>query len=60
MGYEYTTTFILYCNPYQNFCMEFQERDDGQWRVEEIHARLIVKATLFFAYDRMVASKDPV
>ena len=40
--------------------MTFQEIDDGRWRVEELHARLTVKATLFYADDRMVASKYPV
>ena len=60
MGYAYTTTFILYWNPYQNFYMTFQEIDDGRWRLVEVHAHLKVKATFFYADDRMVASKDPV
>ena len=57
MGYAYTTTFIIYCNPYQNFYMTFQEIDDGRWRVVEVHAHLKVKAKLFYAYYRMVTSK---
>ena len=60
MGYAYTPTFILYWNPYQHFYMTFQEIDDGRWQVVEVHARLTVKATLFYADDRMVASKYPV
>ena len=40
--------------------MTFQEIDDGRWRVVEVHAHLKVKATFFYADDRMVASKDPV
>ena len=40
--------------------MTFQEIDDGRWRVVEVHARLALKATFFYADDRMVASKDPV
>ena len=60
MGYAYTTTFILCWNPYQNFYMIFQERDDGLWWVEEVHSRLMTKATLLYADDRMVESKDPV
>ena len=60
MGYAYTTKFILCWNPYQNFYMIFQEIHDSRWRVEEVHARLMVKATFLFADDRMVESKDPV
>ena len=60
MGYVYTTTFILYLNPYQHLYMTFQEIDDGQWRVVEVHVRLKVKATFSYADNRMVASKDPV
>ena len=40
--------------------MTFQEIDDGRWRVVEVHARLALKATFFYADDRMVASKYPV
>ena len=40
--------------------MTFQEIDDGRWRVVEVHAHLALKATVFYADDRMVASKDPV
>ena len=60
MGYAYTTTFILYLNLYQHFYITFQEIYDGQWRLVEVHARLMVRATFFFTDDRMVASKDPV
>ena len=60
MGYAYTTTFIIYLNPYQHFYMTFQEIDDGLWQVVDVHAHLKVKATFFYSDDRMVASKDPV
>ena len=60
MGHAYTTTFILYWNPYQHFYVTFQEIDDGQCGVVEVHERLTVKATLFYAYDSMVLYKDPV
>ena len=57
MGYAYTTTFIICWNPYHNFYMIFQERDDGRWLVEEVHARLMVKAKLLHADDSMLESK---
>ena len=60
MGYAYTTTFILYWNPYHNFCMTFQEQDDSRRWVEEVHTRLTVKAELLYADNRMMASTDPV
>ena len=40
--------------------MTIQDRDDSRRRVEEGHARLTVKAALFYAYYRMVASIDLV
>ena len=60
MGYAYTTTFILYWNPYQNFYIKIRDRDNGRRRVEEGHERLMVKAILLYADARMVESTDLV
>ena len=60
MGYVYTTTFILYLNPYQHLYMTFQEIDDGRWWLAEVHSHLTVKAAFLYAYFRMVASKYPL
>ena len=60
MVYAYNTTFIIYWNTYQHFCMTIQDQDDYQWQVEVGHARMMVKLELFYADNRMVASTDPV
>ena len=57
MVYAYTTTFIIYWDPYQQFYMTFQEIYDARWRVVEVHARLTVRATFFDADNRIVTSK---
>ena len=40
--------------------MTIQEQDDGQWRVEVVHACMMVKLELLYADKKMVASTDPV
>ena len=37
---------------------KIRERDDRRWQVEEGHARMMVKAALFYVENRLVASTD--